>query len=88
MLDAEERIEQNRIVSWFLIMLGVFLLIFAGFWWIYTGWDVRGGREFTIGLMLISAAVGLILIIAGAIKRSHQPVVRRERREPREERAA
>jgi len=87
-LDAEERIEQNRIVSRFLIMLGVFLLIFAGFWWIYTGWDVRGGREFTIGLMLISAAVGLILIIAGAIKRSHQPVVRRERREPREERAA
>jgi hypothetical protein len=87
-LDAEESIRQNRIVSRFLIMLGVFFLIFAGFWWIYTGWEVRNGREFTISLMLISAAVGLILIIAGAIKRSRHPMVRRARRESREERAA
>jgi len=85
---VEESIAQNRTVSRFLIMLGVFLLIFAGFWWIYAGWDVRGGREFTIALMLTSAAVGLILIVAGAIKRSQQPVLHRDRSQSREERAA
>ena len=87
-LDLEESIEQNRTVSRFLIMLGVFLLIFAGFWWIYTGWDVRGGRDFTIALMLTSAAIGLVLIVAGAIKRSRQPIPHRERSQSREERAA
>jgi hypothetical protein len=87
-LDVEESIAQNRTVSRFLIMLGVFLLIFAGFWWIYTGWDVRGGREFTIALMLTSAAAGMILIVAGAIKRSQQPVLHRDRSQSREERAA
>jgi hypothetical protein len=87
-LDVEESIVQNRTVSRFLIMLGVFLLIFAGFWWIYTGWDVRGGRDFTIALMLTSAAIGLILIVAGAIKRSRQPALHREMRQSREDRAA
>jgi hypothetical protein len=88
MLDVEESIAQNRTVSRFLIMLGVFLLIFAGFWWVYTGWDVRGGRDFTIALMLTSAAIGLILIVAGAIKRSRQPALHREMRQSREDRAA
>ena len=87
-LDPEESIEQNRTVSRLLIMLGVFLLIFAGFWLIFAGGDVRGGREFTVGWMAISAAIGLILIIAGAVKRSRQPVLHRERTESREERAA
>lgn len=87
-LDLEENIEQNRVVSRLMIMLGVFLLIFAGFWLIYIGWDVRGGRDFTIGLMATSAVIGLILIVAGAVKRSRQPVLRRQRSQSRDERAA
>ena len=87
-LDVEESIAQNRTVSRLLITLGVFFLMFAGFWLIFVGWDVRDGREFTIGLMAISAVIGLILIVSGAMKRSHQPVLRYERRRRRGERAA
>ena len=88
MAYAEERIDQNRIVSHLLIMLGVFCLIFAGFWLIFVGWDVRGGHEFTIGLSAISAAVGLVLIVAGAVRRSRQPMLRYDRRRPKREHAA
>ena len=87
-LDVEERIDQNRIVSRYLIMLGAFLLIFAGFWLIYAGWDIRGGHRFATSFTVISAVIGLALIIAGKIKRSHQPAVRSVRRESRDERAA
>jgi small-conductance mechanosensitive channel len=87
-LDVEESIAQNRTVSRLLITLGVFFLMFAGFWLIFVGWDVRDGREFTIGLMAISAVIGLVLIVSGAMKRSHQPVLRYERRRRRGERAA
>ena len=87
-LDVEESIEQNRTVSRLMIMLGVFLLVFAGFWLIYAGWDVRGGRQFTIALLAISAVIGLVLILAGAIKRSHQPALHREQSESRKERVA
>src|SRR5690349_7404013 len=87
-LDVEESIEQNRTVSRLLIMLGVFLLIFGGFWLIFIGWDVRGGRNFVVGLTAVSVVVGLVLILAGAIKRSRQPVLHREESRSREERAA
>lgn len=87
-LDVEESLEQNRTVSRLMIMLGVFLLIFAGFWLIYAGWDVRGGRQFTIALLAISAVIGLVLILAGAIKRSRQPALHREESKSREGRVA
>ena len=87
-LDVEENIEQNRTVSRLLIMLGVFLLLFGGFWLIYIGWDVRGGRDFVVGLTAISVVIGLVLIVAGAVKRSRQPALQREQSQSREEERA
>ncbi len=88
LLDAEERIDSNRTKSRLIMMLGVFFLLFAGFWLIYAGQDIRDGRSFTIGLLVISSLVGLVLIVAGAITRSHQPMLQSERRRSRTDRAA
>lgn len=84
----EDEIEEIRLASRVMIMLGTFLLIFAGFWMIYVGWDIRGGRGFTPAMVLISAVVGVALIIAGAMTRRRQRVLHEDRRHSGRNRAA
>ena len=76
--DLETSIEQNRITSRMLILLGSFCLIFAGFWLLYAGWDVREGRAFVPTMVIISGIVGLVLVIAGALKLNRQPGLPRQ----------
>jgi hypothetical protein len=83
LLEREEQIDRNRDLSRSLIMVGAFLLIYAGVWLIYAQYDVREGRHFALGLMIVSALIGMALVLLGIITRHRQPTMRLDTRRPR-----
>jgi hypothetical protein len=68
--DLEERVDHTRNLSRLLVMLGVFLWIFAGVLLLWDGWDVRSGSMFFNTMTIIAGVVGLGLVIWGLIERN------------------
>ncbi len=68
--DREEKVDHTRNLSRLLVMLGVFLWIFAGVLLLWDGWDLRSGSMFFNTMTIIAAVVGFGLIIWGLIERS------------------
>ena len=67
--DLESRVEDSRNLTRTLIVLGMFLLIFAWVLRLWVGWDVRSGEVFFSTMCAVSIAVGLGLIAWGFIER-------------------
>jgi hypothetical protein len=101
--DRELRVDDTRNLSRLLIMLGVFLWVFAGVLLLWDGWDVRSGSMFFSTMTVIALVVGGGLIVWGFVERSRvmsvvvqesEPVRRnaeqnrRERTQPTSDRAA
>ncbi len=80
LLEREAEIDRNRDLSRSLIMVGAFLLIYAVVWLIYAQYDVREGRHFALGMMVVSALIGVALVLGGAIIRRRQPTMRDDSR--------
>jgi hypothetical protein len=101
--ERELRVDDTRNLSRLLIMLGVFLWVFAGVLLLWDGWDVRSGSMFFSAMTVIALVVGGGLIVWGFVERSRvmsvvvqesEPVRRkaeqnrRERAQPTSDRAA
>lgn len=67
--DLESRVDDSRNLTRTLIVLGMFLLIFAWVLLLWVGWDVRSGEVFFSTMCAVSIAVGLGLIAWGFIER-------------------
>lgn len=67
--DMESRVEESRNLSRTLMVLGMFLLIFAWVLLLWVGWDVRSGEVFFSTMCVVSIAVGLGLMAWGFIER-------------------
>jgi hypothetical protein len=67
--DLESRVEDSRNLTRTLMVLGMFLLIFAWVLLLWVGWDVRSGEVFFSTMCAVSIAVGLGLIAWGFIER-------------------
>jgi hypothetical protein len=67
--DIEHRVEDSRNLSRTLVVLGSFLLIFAGVLLTWVGWDVRSGEIFFSTMCVVAAIVGLGLIAWGGVER-------------------
>lgn len=76
LLQREAEIDRNRDLSRSLVMLGSFLLIYAVVWLIYAQYDVREGRHFALGITIVSALIGALLILVGVLIRRRQPAMR------------
>jgi hypothetical protein len=67
--DLESRVDDSRNLSRTLIVLGMFLLIFAWVLLLWVGWDVRSGSQFFGAMCALSIAVGLGLVVWGFVER-------------------
>jgi hypothetical protein len=67
--DLEARVDDSRNLSRTLIVLGMFLLIFAWVLLLWVGWDVRSGSDFFGAMCALSIAVGLGLVVWGFVER-------------------
>jgi len=67
--DLESCVDDARNLSRTLMVLGSFLLIFAGILLLWVGWDVRSGEIFFSTMCVISIAVGLGLAMWGFVER-------------------
>src|SRR6185437_11267000 len=83
--DLESRVEDSRNLSRTLIVLGMFLLIFAWVLLLWVGWDVRSGEVFFSTMCAVSIAVGLGLIAWGFVERQHVMGLRAPLAKPIEE---
>src|SRR6185437_14463670 len=83
--DLESRVEDSRNLTRTLIVLGMFLLIFAWVLLLWVGWDVRSGEVFFSTMCAVSIAVGLGLIAWGFIERQHVMGLRAPLAKPIEE---
>jgi hypothetical protein len=68
--DRELKVDDTRNFSRFLIMLGAFLLVFAGVLLMWDGWDLRSGSVFFNSMTLIAVVVGCGLIVWGLVERN------------------
>ena len=55
-----------------LIVIGVIMLIAAGAWGLFVGWDIRGGNMFMRVLFGADALIALVLIVWGYAKKKNQ----------------
>jgi len=55
-----------------LIVIGVIMLIAAGAWGLFVGWDIRAGNMFMRVLFGADALVALVLIVWGFVKKKNQ----------------
>ena len=67
--DLESRVDDSRNLTRTLIVLGMFLLIFAWVLLLWVGWDLRSGEVFFSTMCAVSIAGGLGLIAWGFIER-------------------
>jgi hypothetical protein len=68
--DRELRVDDTRNLSRLLMMLGVFLWVFAGVLLLWDGWDVRSGSTFFSTMTVIAIVLGGGLIVWGFVERS------------------
>ena len=67
--DMESRVDDSRNLSRTLIVLGVFLLVFAWVLLLWVGWDVRSGSVFFSSMCAVAIALGLGLVAWGYVER-------------------
>jgi hypothetical protein len=68
--ERELKLDDNRNLGRLLIMLGVFLWVFAGVLLLWDGWDVRSGSVFFTGMTIVALVVGGGLMVWGFVERS------------------
>jgi len=53
-----------------LIVVGIIMLIAAGGWALFVGWDIRAGNIFMRVIFGLDAVTALVLIVVGFFKRN------------------
>jgi hypothetical protein len=54
------------------LVVGLIMLIAAGGWMLYVGWDIRGGNHLMQAIFIADVVIALFLIVLGFIKKKRQ----------------
>ena len=55
-----------------LIVVGIIMLIAAGGWLLFVGWDIRAGNKFMQIIFALDVLIAVLLVAVGFVKRSRQ----------------
>ena len=55
-----------------LIVTGIIMLIAAGGWLLFVGWDIRAGNKFMQIIFALDVLIAVLLVAVGFVKRSRQ----------------
>ena len=55
-----------------LIVAGIVMLIAAGGWLLFVGWDIRAGNKFMQIIFALDVLIAVVLVAVGFVKRSRQ----------------